>query len=276
MAATKIIKRMVNSIGLEAVKTSTFNELVLDRQKLRELSSSVQFLKNISHEESLKRSLMIADLAKAQINQDVFALVMSEFKKDGYFVEFGATNGIHFSNSWLLENEFKWQGILAEPGRSWQKLLHKNRECKISNKCVWKESNEQLIFNEAVDGGFSTIDSLSQSDDHYEVRMGGTKYEVETISLNDLLTSFNAPKVIDYLSIDTEGSEYDILSTFDFQKWYVSIITVEHNFTERREKIKSLLEANGYTRVLEQLSQFDDWYVKSDMVDDVEKRFNVK
>ena len=59
--------------------------------------------------------------------------------------------------------------------------------------------------------------------------------KVETISLNDLLKKFNAPKYIDYLSIDTEGSEFEILSSLDFSK-YISVITCEHNYSSKRKK----------------------------------------
>jgi hypothetical protein len=77
----------------------------------------------------------------------------------------------------------------------------------------------------------------------------------------DLLRKFNAPNKIDYLSIDTEGSEFDILEAFDFNDYQFSVITCEHNHTPSREKIFDLLTHNGYSRKFEQLSYWDDWYV---------------
>ena len=91
---------------------------------------------------------------------------------------------------------------------------------------------------------------------------GGDIFNVKTISLYDLLEKYNAPKYIDYLSIDTEGSEYEILKNFDFEKYVFKIITCEHNHTDMREKIYTLLTNNGYVRKYENLSQWDDWYVK--------------
>jgi hypothetical protein len=82
-----------------------------------------------------------------------------------------------------------------------------------------------------------------------------------TVSLNDLLNFYDAPKEIDYISIDTEGSEYEILSTFDFTKYKVKIITVEHNWTNNRQKIFDLLHANGYEQVHDNATMCDDWYV---------------
>ena len=73
----------------------------------------------------------------------------------------------------------------------------------------------------------------------------------------------NAPKIIDYLSIDTEGSEYEILKNFDFESYSFRVITVEHNHTDNRELVKVLLTSNGYKRVHEAISDFDDWYILS-------------
>jgi hypothetical protein len=82
---------------------------------------------------------------------------------------------------------------------------------------------------------------------------------MQTISLNDLLERFEAPPFIEYLSLDTEGSEYEILRTLDFNKWQFGIIDVEHNHIEpRRTMIKQLLCSNGYTYL--GANQFDDSY----------------
>lgn len=105
------------------------------------------------------------------------------------------------------------------------------------------------------------MQSYANSDHHREKRSGASTYEVRTISLVDLLALYKAPSVIDYLSIDTEGSELDILSAFDFSKYTVRLITVEHNYTSNRESIHALLARHGYHRVFSELSAWDDWYI---------------
>ena len=127
---------------------------------------------------------------------------------------------------------------------------------------MWKDSGSILSFNEVNIAVLSTINLLSDSDLHSETRKNGKTYDVETIALNDLLSKYDAPKIIDYLSIDTEGSEFEILNGFDFSKHSFRVITCEHNFTPMRKKIFDLLTKNGYERCYEEFSQFDDWYVK--------------
>jgi hypothetical protein len=78
-----------------------------------------------------------------------------------------------------------------------------------------------------------------------------------------LLDKHHAPRHIEYLSIDTEGSEFDILNAVDFKKYSFDIITVEHNYTSAREKIYSLLTKHGYKRQFQDISSFDDWYISS-------------
>ena len=90
--------------------------------------------------------------------------------------------------------------------------------------------------------------------------------KVQTVSINDLLEEHNAPRDIDYISIDTEGSEFSILKELDLNKYNVSIFTVEHNFIEeKKNKVKDLLEKNNYLRVFEKISAFDGWYIKQDV-----------
>jgi hypothetical protein len=71
----------------------------------------------------------------------------------------------------------------------------------------------------------------------------------------------DAPNYIDFLSVDTEGSEYEILSKLDFSAWQFGLIAVEHNFRKERESIFELLRAAGYIRILSDVSKWDDWYV---------------
>ena len=199
----------------------------------------------------------------AQLFQDLLPLFLLRPKQPGFFVEFGATDGVFLSNTLLLESKFQWNGILAEPAQKFHAGLRANRKAALDFRCVWSETGRQMPFHEAEDGELSTLDGFGETDHHSALRAKGRKYAVESVSLNDLLKSHNAPRKIDYLSMDTEGSELEILKAFDFSAYDVSILTIEHNFLpDYRAAIHSWMSAAGYDRIFENLSAWDDWYVK--------------
>lgn len=86
---------------------------------------------------------------------------------------------------------------------------------------------------------------------------------MSTLSLEDLLAKYSAPASLDFLSIDVEGNEYEILRSFPFDRYSFQVIFCEHNFMPQREKIHTLLSGHVYVRKYEHFSQFDDWYFKN-------------
>jgi FkbM family methyltransferase len=202
----------------------------------------------------------------SQIFQDLFVDYVLQGHTGGFFCEFGATDGLALSNSYFLEHSRSWTGICAEPARGWHDALQRNRpNTLIDKRCVWVRSGETVEFKESSTRELSTIGSFSKMDGHSRKRSDAQTYSVETISLNELLDNGRAPADFDYLSIDTEGSELQILESLDFARFRPRIITVEHNFTANRLGILALLEAQGYRRVLPECSQFDDWYLEPNL-----------
>jgi len=268
----KLLHSFFRYFNIQITKITNYKNLI-DRLNASEYDLVVTNRENIEYQEAFEfiDKLLMNDLSlivdvlpksKSQLRQDLFVLNQLNFKKGGYFVEFGATNGIDLSNTYVLEKNFGWQGILAEPSIGWHNDLIKNRKCNIDKNCVWTKSNELLDFNEVFNQELSTISFFNESDWHSEKRKNATSYKVNSISLIDLLKKYNAPKEIDYLSIDTEGSEYEILRNFDFEEYSFKFITVEHNYTPMREEIFELLTSKGYIRKLQAFSKWDDWYVK--------------
>ena len=254
MILKKVIQKIFKNFN---IGITTYEKLNL----LNEFKNNYGDLIGVSREK-IHKLIELYPASKAQLSQDLFVLHELNFKKNGYFVEFGATNGIDFSNTYLLEKKFNWKGILAEPAKNWHNDLVKNRDCHIEKNCVWVDSGTTLKFHESSTKELSTIQNFVQNDIHHNKRIEGEVYDVQSISLKDLLDKYGAPRTIDYLSIDTEGSEYEILSNFDFSKYTFRLISCEHNYTNDREKIKELLEKNGYQRKFKSISQWDDWYVK--------------
>lgn len=254
-AVQSIIKFVLASQNLTLIRIDN-----LDDQVNRALQSGkVDLLASVRPPASVDPLDVLVE-SKSQIGQDFFVLDALDWKRGGFFVEFGATDGVALSNTYLLEKLFGWTGILAEPSPWWHNQLSASgRTAVIDHDCVWRTSGEQISFEEATRPELSTMRRFSKSDLHKRTKRSSV--QVPTISLNDLLEKHNAPDVIDYLSIDTEGSEFDILEAFDFGKRRFRCITCEHNFTPKREAIFNLLVSKGYERVKTAESQFDDWYV---------------
>lgn len=203
--------------------------------------------------------------SESQVFQDLVALCLNSERSDGFFVEFGAAGGRVASNTYLLEKSYGWKGILAEPARTYLQELSENRDCRIDHRCVYSESNKELEFLESKTSMLSTILGFENKDNLAKDRKIKSTYKVETISLMDLLTQHEAPNHIDYISIDTEGSELEILGVFDFTKYNFNFITIEHNSEHQELEIQKLMSQNGYLRILRDISRFDSWYVNQNL-----------
>ena len=231
-------------------------------QSISQLYFDINFLRLIPKKKLLKTLQSFRD-SKSQLRQDLFVLSETNFKRNGYFVEFGAASGFQLSNTYLLEQNFSWSGILAEPAKVWHSQLYANRpNSRIEELCIWSKSGSILEFHETTDPELSTLEFFGSIDQSLTKSRKVRSYRVQTISLLDLLRKYNAPKHIDYLSLDTEGSEFEILNSFDFTEYSFGVITCEHNYESNRIAIYDLLTRNGYTRRHEKNSLFDDWYTK--------------
>jgi len=231
--------------------------------------NSLLFNKKINKIDIIKNS-------KSQINQDLFVLTALNFIKKGFFIEIGAADGLNLSNTYLLEKSFKWNGILCEPSTIYEKLIKKNRNSKIETKCIYN-INTKINFLETAYPMLSTMKSFSLSDHHKNLRSELINHNCikETISVNSFLQKHNCPINIDYLSIDTEGSEYLILKNFNLKKYNIKIITIEHNFTKNRKKIQNYLFKNNYLLVKIN-TQHDDWYIKKEIYNKIPSKLKDK
>ncbi len=249
-----IVSRASKSAGFRRM---VFNAVRLQRAELKEMQNSreLQFLAYVFSKRSRSQS---------QILQDLWVCFESGEKQNGFFVEFGATNGRVNSNTWLLEKEMGWRGILAEPNPYWHVELAANRGAHIEHRCVSSATGNTVRFmaTDEVDPELSGILEFGNGDHFTDIRADAKELAVTTVSLMDLLAEWGAPSVIDYLSVDTEGSEYEILSHFDFSKYDVKLLSVEHN-KKTEAAIDTLLIRNGFKRVFKEMSQWDAWYVRN-------------
>jgi FkbM family methyltransferase len=204
-------------------------------------------------------------MSKSQLGQDTKVLSFYNNKRNGYFIEIGASDGINLSNTYLLETQFNWKGICVEPIPIIYKQLVINRPNSLCyDNAIYNSSNMIVEFDIAIND--ELISGISANLDLYKKTVDKNKctINVKTLSLNDLLDKSNAPRFIEYLSLDTEGSEYEILKTFNFNKYTFGLIDVEHNYVEpRRTNIRKLLLNNGYIYIGE--NKWDDMYKHSSL-----------
>lgn len=237
----------------------SFNALLLrewlDQDSLRQDPLFDGFIRQVARDYRKSRS---------QIFQDLFVIsVLGE--RPGVFVEIGAADGLNGSNSYLLEKDLGWRGLLCEPARGWKDRLQENRPGSlVDHRCVFDRSGSTITFLEARHREHSGIQGSVKNDMHWRSRRRSESYQVDTVSLDDVLEQYFPADTIDYISLDTEGSELTIVEAFQFGTRAPLIWTVEHNFTDSRDKLDALFRKQGYRKVLEQVSAFDSWYVRED------------
>jgi FkbM family methyltransferase len=170
----------------------------------------------------------------SQFKQDQF-LYYNFFQNitNGYFVDIGAYDGIVDSNSLFFE-ELGWHGMCIEPNPEKFELLKDRRRCTCFKLAI-AETNKRTSFLKIKNGGPDTLSGLIKDDDK-NAESQIIKYklkskeefdiiDVECVSFDHLVHKTK----IDYLSIDTEGNELEILNTIDFTKYDIKAITVENN-----------------------------------------------
>lgn len=177
------------------------------------------------------------NMSYSQFRQDLWVL---SYFQTGIFVDVGFADGVVGNNTVLLDI-MGWKGLGID-------LFPKNYASRtnttIETACIYK-NQEEVTFSCAGDwGGISQ--HIDKCKDMPEV-IGSKKITTTTQTLDHFLVLHNFPNKIEYLSLDTEGSEYEILSTFPFDKYTFGCITYEHNHEEeKRNKVRKLLESKEY------------------------------
>ena len=205
-------------------------------------------------------------LSHSYQGQDRFVVETLAGLRGGFFLDSGASDGVHGSNTLLLESDYGWTGICVEPNAEMFLRLVRARTCVCVNCCLYDRGGEVEFFEAAgVLGGIMAEyhpGLLQQARDMVDSQFGpGHQVTVAkpARTIRSLLREHGAPQVIDYWSLDTEGSELAILQSFPFDQYAVRVLTVEHNGTPDRWRIRQLLESRGYRRVREM--GIDDAYL---------------
>ena len=157
-------------------------------------------------------------------------------KKKGYFIEIGAYDGITGSNCYYFEKYLDWSGIAIEPSPFQFEKLKKNRKCQLINKAISHEIKEVEFLE--VQEGLTQMSGINDDSfkENFDIisnnKISKTKsYNLKTITFDQIV-----PKNydIDYISIDIEGSEMNLLNSINFDNYNIKVISVENNFPEKQ------------------------------------------
>jgi len=175
--------------------------------------------------------------------------------KNGFFIDVGAHDGITINNTLYFEKYNNWTGINIEPIQSIYNKLCINRSKCINLNCAVSNNDgeSEFIFNS---GYTEMISGLKQ---HYDQRhfkrlehenniMGGSTeiINVKTLKLETICDKYNINHV-NYLSIDVEGAEYDVIKSINFNKVFIDVIGFENNYEDSSIPIIEYLETKGYS-----------------------------
>lgn len=189
----------------------------------------------------------------SQCGQDKFInAFLFKNKKNGVFVDIGAHDGISFSNTYFYEKELNWTGLCIEPMPEVFAKLKEQRKCLCICGCIHKEHNVTKDFMR-IKGPLEMLSGLTEKMDlkHLTVIKRGIAAQggsykiipVHCYNLNKLLEQAKI-KHVNFLSLDTEGGELDILKSIDFSKIQIDAITVEDNYGNK--EIKTFLASKGF------------------------------
>lgn len=164
-------------------------------------------------------------------------------KTDGFFIDIGASNGMTGNNTFYFE-QLGWNGVCVDANPDVYPILNASRK-KTLHRCLFSFMGEIHFKKYAgLSGIVGEFASQMIKDDESK-----TVVKMMSITLRHLLKEIEAPTYIDLLSIDTEGSEFEILRTFDFRQYIFGAIVVEFHWPEPHMKkfaMQMLLETNGY------------------------------
>lgn len=185
---------------------------------------------------------------------------------NGFFVELGANDGVSQSNTLFFEKNRNWRGVLVEPTPHNYLLCLKNRAPGnhiYCNACVsddFKDRFVEIIFSNLMSTPVGLDSDILDPMRHAEfgaqfLRHGERVFSfgAVAVTLNELLINSNAPELIDFMSLDVEGAEMEVLKGVDHNKYRFKYMLVE---CRDIEKVQPFLCERGY-RLVELLSEHD-------------------
>jgi FkbM family methyltransferase len=178
---------------------------------------------------------------KGLSSQDLLVYIFFNGKKDGFYVDIGANDGITMSNTFFFE-QISWKGICVEPQPEVFEKLKKNRRCEMYRAAVSDKSNGFVAFGKAslITADTERVAKRLNQDIKEEIK-------VKTMTFDELLLTYawgGGGRYIYFMSLDVEAAELLILESIDFTKYHFGIISVENNAPYKQ--LTKFKETKGY------------------------------
>jgi FkbM family methyltransferase len=182
---------------------------------------------------------------KGQYGQDILLDRLLEGKRQGVFVELGAYDPVYLSNTYFLERNRGWTGLLVEAQPDRKQLLERMRPHAIVESCAISDEEKEITFTiaDAISG---IADNMTPQHVRRVAGLRNTQIHLKTVTLQSLLDKHGIRRV-DYFSLDVEGAEIQVLRSIDFSKVRIEIFTIEIDYPERMREIYDLLARHGFT-----------------------------
>lgn len=175
----------------------------------------------------------------SQIGQDEYYINnIIKGKRNGIFLDIGANDGKHGSNTATLEYEYGWTGLCIEANPKLIKTLISNRpNSKIIHKAVWtSKGNVEIEVPKSFKGSeppdqLGRISGIERNQTAFKkfFDKGYDTYTVESDTVTSIVKeTLGLPITIDYMSLDTEGAEIEALQSINFNKINIKFMTIEH------------------------------------------------
>jgi len=181
----------------------------------------------------------------AKSGQDRLIAALLGGKQRGYFIDLAANHPIFVSNSRALERDYGWDGLCIEANPRYWTLLRASRACKVIAVAV-ADTERTVTFVDQRKGGFGGIVGVNP---HVRpARKQGQirgEFQTQTVAFQTLLAQADAPRSIDYLSLDVEGAETLAMASFPFSSHSIAVLTVE----EPKVPLKQQLANHDYRQL---------------------------
>ncbi len=176
----------------------------------------------------------------------------------GVFLEVGANDGYSQSNTYSLERSHGWHGILIEPIPSLYKVCRRLRKGSVcfNSACVAKPQEVEI---EMVDLNLISVAVGLQDEARQEERLRGrrgTRVRVPARTLSSIIDEAGEPE-INFMSIDVEGAESEVLRGLDWRRHSPEYLLVETKFPGEIEQL-----AGPHMRFESMLTHHDFLYVR--------------